>query len=130
MICWTLRGLAWRWLAPALAICLIAAGWLTALPRALPGEDEPPALAPLSQDNPEAALAGSAGVRMEKLAQLHRSSLKKAEAGNRTPRPGTIQTVHRTTFHRQSLWDLPRRHLFAVRTIPRSPGDSADPFPS
>jgi hypothetical protein len=67
---------------------------------------------------------------MEKPAQLNRSSLKKHEAGGRTTRPWTIQAVRKTTFHRQSLWDLPRRHLFAVRTIARSPDDSADPLPS
>ena len=130
MICWALRGPAWRWLAPALAICLVAAAWLMALPRVLPGDDEPPAFAPLSQDHPNTALAESSGVRMGKPAQLHRLSFKKPETGGRILRPGATQTVRATTVHRQPLWDLPRRHLFSVRSIHRFPADSADPFPS
>ena len=130
MICWTLRSLAWHWLAPILAICLVAAGWLMALPGALPGDDEPPAFGPLVQDHPNTALAESSAVRMAKPAQLHRPSFKKPETGGRIVRLGGTQTVRATTVHRQPLWDLPRRHLFSVRTIPRFPEDSADPFPS
>jgi hypothetical protein len=129
MICWTLRGPAWRWLAPALAICLVAGGWLLALPSTLPGADEPPAFAPLAQDQP-VALTLTSGIRLEKPAQLHRVSPKKLEVGGRTARCGAIQTVRGPALPRQPRWDLPRRHLFAVRTIPRSPDDSADPLPS
>jgi len=130
MICWALRGPAWRWLAPGLAMCLVAAGWLMALPIVLPGDDEPPALAPLAQDHPDTALAGSSGVRMEKPGQLHRPSFKRPEAGGRILRPGTIQTLRGATMHRQRLRNLPRRHRFSVRTTPRSPDGSVDPFPS
>jgi hypothetical protein len=130
MICWTLRGRASRWLAPGVAICLVAGGWLLTLPNGLPGDGEPPAFGPLSQDQPITALAVTAGIRLEKPAQLHRFSPKKTEAGGRTPRSGVIQTVRRPALRRQPLWDLPRRHLFAVRTLPRSSDDSADPLPS
>jgi len=130
MICWGLRHPAWRWLAPALAICVAAAGWLMALPRALPGDDEPPAFTPLAQDHPNTALAESSGVRMAKPAQLRRPSFKKPETGGRIVRTGATQTVNGTTVHRQPLWDLPRRPLFHVRAIPRFPEDSADSLPS
>jgi hypothetical protein len=130
MICWVLRGPVWRWLAPALAICLVATGWLMILPRALPGDDDPPAFAPLAQDHPNAALAETTGVRMEKPAQLHRPSFKKPETGARIVRLGASPTVRATTGHRPSLWNLPRRQLFSVQSILHLPDDSADPFPS
>jgi len=130
MICWVLRGRGWRWLAPGLAICLVSAGWLMALPRALPGGDEPPAIAPLAQDHPNPALAETAGVRLEKPAQLHRSSFKKPETSARIVRFGTIPTLRATMAHRPPLWNLPRRQQFFAQSIPRFPVDSADPFPS
>jgi hypothetical protein len=130
MICWVLRGPEWRWVAPALAICLVAAGWLMAMPRALPGADEPSAFAPLAQDHPNTALAVTSGVRMEKPAQLHRPAFKKPETGGRIVRFGATPTVRATTVHRQPLWDLPRRQLFSVRSILRLPNESIDPFPS
>jgi len=130
MICRGLRSCTWRWLAPGVALCLGACGWLLALPAGHTSDSEPPALASFAHGHPLTALAQSFGVRLEKPAQPHRTSIKKPEMGGRLPRPGTIQMVRPTTVNRQPLWDLPRHHLVAVRTSSRSLDDSSDPLPS
>jgi hypothetical protein len=109
---------------------LVACGWLLSLPADLPSDTEPPALASLTRGHPITALAESSGVRLEKPAQSHRTSLKKPEFGGRLAKTTAAPNASSSVQHRQPLWDFPRRHLAAARLIPRSPDDSADPLPS
>jgi hypothetical protein len=109
---------------------LVACGWLLGAPAAIPSDNEPSTLAPLTRSHPNSGLAESSGLRLEKPAQPHRSSIKKPELGGRPPRPSTVPSGIASALRRQPRWDFPRRHLAAARLAPRSPDDSADPFPS
>jgi hypothetical protein len=130
MICRALRSLAWRWLAPGVGLWLVACGWLLALPADLASDTEPLALAPLTRSHPLTALAENSGVRLEKPAQSHRTSLKRPGLGGCLPRPTTLLPVTASAQRRQPRWDLPRRHLAVARLIPCSADGSVDPFPS
>ncbi len=123
MLCRNLRELPYGRLPLIVLVCLaLAAG--VGIPPLVPSADQTPSLTIRAPEFPLAALAETAGVRIEKEAQSPRPSIRKPNRMARLLIPVARDHGARIGVHIQHVFrNLPRRQLHAVRITPRSSDD-------
>jgi hypothetical protein len=108
-----------------LGACLaLVYGTTISLPASL--QDEPPSLRASCRDLPLSAVIADASLRLEKLTQSPRASLKKPERGLLLSKATHAAGRRPSRLTRRLSWNLPRRQQHPARARPISPDDPSD----
>jgi hypothetical protein len=128
MVCRNLRSfLNWR-LPLIVPVCLAMLGRIAIPPPAV-SADQVPSLTIRAPEFPLAALAETAGIRIEKQAQSQRPSIRKLDRASRLIIAVVRHRGPRLNVRIQHVFrNLPRRQLHAMRLTPSSSDDPSSPL--